>query len=470
MGAVMRVRVFAAILVAFFVVPAWAEEFAQITPMSKGSVVAGADPIKVLSDSYYQDSYEMFGDTLKQMLAPIQPPILNETDWFLIVFAATPSNAKDPILVMTLYHAGLKHPVATLPGVGAFKEIFLSDREHAELGRVYVVTQDTDPLHADIIKFAQQVSLGGIAGKLSKVNTIMGVTSAPLHAPTPRTPTLFYAISDVTVPFKHATVIGKAAAIPPDLSVTKLMEKAGELQKQLLNRKARISECAMKLASDLTGVVNTMVPADPVTQKQRTDLSDDLDTQTTTTLASVTCTDENQPGTPERAAKNAAVTEVQEAFQALAAGSDRKRIEGDATLHNVPPRLLSFGAIAGGMFAIHGDRAKVSNDKIAADPLNGTITLAAVNISMRRFDPTTVNATAAEKFRAFVGYVVTPEPGIGAGLSYLFFRGLSINAGAAQMLIMTTKGDDDIGKPVTEAQPLKHGWGRAFFLGLGYNF
>ncbi len=464
----MRSRVFAAVFVALFAVSVRAQEFAQIGPADSGSVhTVNPHPVKDLSDKYFQGPYEAFENEVEKVLGPkaTKPVLKFGAEWYLVIFAATPPNAKDPVLVMTVCHAGLKHPTTTLPGVGSFKEVFLAERDGAELGRVYAVTEDTNPLNADIIKFAQQVSIGAITSKLSRVRTLKPLT------PTPPTPTLFYAVSEVTVPFPQATIVGKGAMTSPDISVNKLHDKADLLQNQLLLRKARISECAKKMAQDLADVVKK-IPAsdDPVTGQQRTDLATALDVQATLTLADTKCKDELLPNTPERAEKNAAVTEVQDAFQTLAAGDDQKRVEGDVTLHNVPRRLLSFGAIAGGMFAVHGDRAKVDSDKIAADPLSGSITLAAVNISLRRFDPTTVNATSPEKFRAFVGYVVTPEPGIGAGLSYLFFRGLSINAGAAQMLILKPKSKDDIGKAVVGAHPLKHGWGRALFIGFGYNF
>jgi|GEM_PF-1829133 len=67
--------------------------------------------------------------------------------------------------------------------------------------------------------------------------------------------------------------------------------------------------------------------------------------------------------------------------------ADPERVEGDTTLHNSPPRRLSLSAVAGALFSVHSDRAKVDSDKISADPLSGSITLAAVNISRTRHSP-----------------------------------------------------------------------------------
>lgn len=464
----MRSRVLAVAFVTLFAVSTRAQEFAEIDPPDVGSVAAGEHPLKVLSDKYFQGPYKDFETEVETMLGSA-PNFNFAREWYLVVFAAKPPNAKDPILVMTLCHKGLQHPTMTMPGVGSFKEVFLAERDHIELGRVYVVTEDTNPLHADIIKFAQQVSVGAVASKFS-IQTRRPGLPTPTPTPPPPPPTLFFTVSKVSVPYALATIVGKGAVSAPDISVNDLHDKGDALKKQLLLRRARISECATKLAQDLAEVVKQFPASTPVTGEERTHLATALDDQARLTFQDAKCTDELQSNTSERAEKNAAVTEVQDAFQTLAAGGDSKRVEGDTTLHNAQRRLLSFGAVAGGMFAVHGDRAKVDSDKIAADPLSGSITLAAVNISLRRFDPNTVNATSREKVRAFVGYVVTPEPGVGAGMSYLFFRGLSINAGVAQMLILKPKSEDDIGKNVTDAHPLKRGWGRALFIGFGYNF
>lgn len=469
-GTTMRLRILAAILVASFAIAARAQEFAVIgQPVSESVDTEDASPLTVLANTYFQQSYADFEKKAENVLT--HSDVFDFTsNWYLLVFKATPPNAKDPVLVMTVCHAGLEHPTTTLPGVHTFKEVFLDERQDASLGRVYLVTEEVNPLQADIIKFAQQVNLGAIAARANLLSAtfVSGKRRPPVPNPKGK---LFFVVSDVTVPFQRSTIVGKAAMTAPDISVDKLHQKANDLHGEIVVRKGRISDCATFLAGDLAAVVNS-VPSNtaPVTDSQREQLGKDLETQTGKTLKTATCTDEIMPNVPERAAKNAAVTDVQDAFQALAAGSDPKRIEGDVTLHNTPRRLLSFGAIAGGMFAIHGDQAKVDSGKITADPLSGGITLAAVNISLRRFDPTTVSATSPEKVRAFVGYVVTPEPGIGAGLSYLFFRGFSINAGAAQMLILTPKKKDDIGKDVTGVHPLKHGWGRAMFVGFGFNF
>ena len=143
----------------------------------------------------------------------------------------------------------------------------------------------------------------------------------------------------------------------------------------------------------------------------------------------------------------------------------------DTIYSDVPLQRVSLALIAAGMFTHEGhERAKVSGQTITADPLSGAISVAAVYVHFHQYISGTSEPSCAERFGLLLGYVVSPEPGAAVGLGALLFRGLTINAGYAGMLVNRPGRGLHIGDTVTTPRPLRRGVAGTSFVGFGYNF
>lgn len=128
------------------------------------------------------------------------------------------------------------------------------------------------------------------------------------------------------------------------------------------------------------------------------------------------------------------------------------------------------GALVGGLAG--DERMKVTDaGKYASDPLPRGMTLAALAFHPKPFDATEHGMSGAERVALLLGGVITPAPGIGAGVSVGIIRGFAINLGGVLVSVATSKNG---AKPKDEApegnNQLRYGWNRGFFLGGGYVF
>lgn len=150
--------------------------------------------------------------------------------------------------------------------------------------------------------------------------------------------------------------------------------------------------------------------------------------------------------------------------------AEGSKLENTTTYTNAPLRRISFGAVVGGMFGQGRDeRVKISNDRIAADPLSGTMSIAAVYIHPVKFVAERTEPSFGERLRLLAGYIATPQPGIALGAGLLLFRGLTVNAGYGLMPVNALRTGSHVGDAVVSEKPFRRGYAGSVFFGFGYN-
>jgi hypothetical protein len=159
----------------------------------------------------------------------------------------------------------------------------------------------------------------------------------------------------------------------------------------------------------------------------------------------------------------------------LPAISDAPRVTATTTVANQPLQRFSFGLATGYLTSI-GDfsqepRAKIQNDKIAADPFSRAIAMGVVNLPLWGYDPSTFEPTVRERLRPFAGFAFAPYFGLTAGGSWAFTRTLAFTAGYARLWYDTPAEGETIGTaPVNNANPFRLASTNAWFVAAGFNF
>lgn len=142
------------------------------------------------------------------------------------------------------------------------------------------------------------------------------------------------------------------------------------------------------------------------------------------------------------------------------------------TLSGIPYQRLSFGTLGGYIAGATSskDRVKVDGGKVVNDPIGRALTAVVLNFHPR-FDPKAPEMESGERWRAFVGGVLTPNLGMTLGGGYAFLRNLSINVGYALLVIPTMRDIDTINAAPTDGtRPFRAGGAHVGFLGFGYKF
>ncbi len=415
--------------------------------------------------------------------APAPPPIHEfnfQRNYYRIAFVSRVAKS-DGEEIQFLVHAGSLEPYANrLPGVDEFFDVFLDTQGDATMRSSYLSTRVPNPLVEKLPAFVKQIDPTGLA-------RLIGA------GPEVDRPQLYVHVSRVKLPFRRATIaISDEMTVPPALDRKELGKASSEFEKSLALRTAAGSNCALmvtrcldaalrgELGEDVsTGPCPTALHEHPPTaeeaKKCKEPLSDggelrcfaerrmrktyDAVVGTHSTCIAATATDFS------------AAAKVEETYKTLLAGAPTK-VKKDVAYENVPLERFSLGALAAVIGSTSGDdRIKLDSDKLAANPIAGTLSVAALNIHPKRFDPKTAKPTSAERFRFFVGACLTPEFGLGGGVGYSLIRGLSINAGYAWLRVDSIRKGDTLGQaPTRPKDPFEDGITELFFVGFGYNF
>jgi hypothetical protein len=144
-----------------------------------------------------------------------------------------------------------------------------------------------------------------------------------------------------------------------------------------------------------------------------------------------------------------------------------------ATFTSKKMRRAEFTGVAGALVGpLAGDeKMKVDGEKYASDPLKRAMTMVAIAWHPKPYDDTLPKPTKGERTAILLGGVLTPAPGLGAGLSVLLLRGIALNVGGAAMFVPTARG----GLKPKDAVPdggnqLRYGWTAGIFTGINYVF
>ena len=453
-----------------------------MTPVGSGYVAAASDRVDLYAKLYFGGSYDdlasaVRNDLIKAVYADPQPDprpdLLNS--YVSVVFVATPPAQKDLTVVRFLVPpkgSAATEPPQRLPGVAELYEALLSRDKQSRIASSWISTAKENPLRAQLIKGAQTIvnPLAGLVDAFSlhmKIQAVTAAERATISQP------LFVVVNRVRLPHARAGLqITTRVTNPAVGDAEELKAEFARLAAQTARGVSRVSPCARVVSTALNAQAAATLAA-PVTAETRKRLIQALEGEADRVLATTDCTDEAKDTTDGALAhaRAEAVAEVVKQNLQLASG-DLKPIAGTSDLQNVPHQHLSLGLVAGAMINKSGDVGfQVSNGKLAPKPLSGAVTSAVLHIHPFAYDPASPQATAAERFSFFTGFVVTPAPGATAGISLRFFRGLGVQAGYAAMVVNRLKPEFTPGQEVTVvADPFRRGVARSWVLGISYDF
>jgi len=163
---------------------------------------------------------------------------------------------------------------------------------------------------------------------------------------------------------------------------------------------------------------------------------------------------------------------IRNSFVQLLTPQKNPDVTGTTTYQNDTFRRFSFTAVSGVILHSYhaGDRVKVSSGKLAKDPVACNLTMGAVNIHPFQYDGNAEHMTVAERFRFFAGGVVVPNFGVGGGLSMGIIRGLSFNAGYAELFVSKLGKGEVLDAAPKSTNPFSIGMAGAVFFGGGFTF
>jgi hypothetical protein len=373
-------------------------------------------------------------------------------------------------------HVGARDAIRTLPGVTTTSsvqliDVFISADASAVVDTQVVSTSVKDPLLAQIPGFIEKTGLIGFVAGLP-----IGRGEA-LDAKAPTT----YTVARPLLPMARADLKIKDTVITPG-SAAGLRRSSTELRDRLSTRDVRLSPCAQSLAAaDAEAVAKGLAqPACTITREQPAGLTTPEVNACRTVLSGLleeAFTKASACRDPDPAPGGDAVLLVDKQFSDLIGGMKETRKSAESKLANTPRTHYNFGVLSGAVvgtpsYRHFATRAKVGgNGALIADPMPTVMTMMLVNIHPRGYDPQRDSASASERFRLFAGTVVTPDFGVGAGGGVMIVRGLSVNAGWANLFVKTPGSGLSIGQtPGAGKTALKIGNAGVWFLGLSYSF
>ena len=373
-------------------------------------------------------------------------------------------------------HNGEQTAIHTLPGITQKEsqpqllDVFISANPDAILSTQYMSTPAKDPLASQIPGFVKDAKV---------VDFLSGLPLARGEAASGVATT--YAVARPILPLARADLSIEDTLIVPG-STASLRRASDDQARRLAARDARLSQCGQKLArADAAAVTaglasqSCSVPADQpdgMTEAQvglcRASLLDAL-ADAFSELSS--CRDNPDSPGPDP------LLTVDKAFTDLV--SSMKETRGKpvpSKLANTPRTRYSFGfltaAVIGSPSYSDGTvRVKIgSNGSIIHDPLPTLMTMGVVNIHPRPYDSDSDRSTWAERVRLFAGVAITPDFGLGGGVGVMIIRGLSVNAGWANLFVKTPRAGFSVGQtPPPDSTGLSVGNAGVWFAGLTFS-
>jgi len=373
-------------------------------------------------------------------------------------------------------HVGERGLVHTLPGITESSrvqllDVFITADPTATLESQYSSTPVKDPLAAQIPAFVEK---SGVMGFIAGLPLARGERSGG------RALIATVAVARPILPLARAELRIKDTVVIPGSSDG--LRRAGEqLARRVSAREARLSPCGQALATaDADAVARTLAQRACTPQEPSAGLSAAEIGACRAALvqaieeaytASAACRD-----TPPSSGGDPLLL-VDKQFADLVGTMRETRRSAEFKLSNTPRTRYSFSvltaAIVGSPHYSAGTiRSKIgSNGAIVLDPMPTLLTMALVNVHPRSYDAQSDTVTWAERVRFFGGTAVTPDFGLGGGIGVLIVRGLTANAGLANLFVKTVHGSFTPGQtPPAGSAPLAVGGARVWFAGLGYSF
>jgi hypothetical protein len=355
-----------------------------------------------------------------------------------------------------------------LPGIGADEkdaklfEILIAGDKRSTLVSVYRSTRETDPLTAQVPEFVKSI-LTPFFGLVSVVAGELGRAERMAVS----VPHLFITASQVQLPFKRASVTIKSLASLPrtqemwDADLTRLVLDLG-LDGLLDPRFAR--PFGDRLPAKLSLAAKTACTPGKTMEECLTELNKAV--ADTLKDCETTCV----PGTTPTADDLKALKAVADRFRTLI--RTPRVAETDFSFTNRPETHLTLGALSGVLLwgEVDRPRAKLENGSLVADPLGRLVTMAVINWAPTGYDAEAFSPTKPEVWKFFAGAILTPDFGVGVGVSVQLVRGVAFNVGYGRLYTKAVEAPVQIGKPPVDAtKPFALGRAEVVFIGASYN-
>jgi hypothetical protein len=417
--------------------------------------------------------------------AQAHPAFEYKTNYVVFTWVGTDEAGKMVVRRLLLQPPAGRPFAFDLPGVGAREndaklfEVFVAGDKRSTLVSLYTSTREQNPLVAQVPEFAEAI-LGPLFGVISGVAGEMKIQRAVRSAEEGTRPKLFLTASGVILPFRRATVSVKSLASVPktkerfqvDLSRFRVeLQLDGHTDNRFAARYADL--VVERLPKVAAGSMCTLADASSV------ECVTALDNVLTDTLAE--CTKASAPapaqapcaGASPMAADVEALTVVHTKVRAFVKALTPESVEATFSFYNRPRTRLSFGGVTGVALnaTLNKPRAKLDEGKLVADPLGRLLTMAVINWTPWGYDADAFDPTAGEYVRLFGGAIVTPDFGVGGGVSVLIVRGVAFNIGGGWVFSKAVADDALFGSDPTDARkPFELGTAKIFFIGASFNF
>ena len=404
-----------------------------------------------------------------------------DTNYLVVSWVGTDEAGKMVVRRLLLQPPAGRPFAFDLPGVGARQsdpklfEIFFAGDKRSTLVSLYTSTREQNPLEAQVPAFVEAV-IGPLFGVISGVAGEMKIMNVARSTENATQPKLFVTASRVILPFRRSSVSVKSLASVPKTSETfqadlgrfrvtlqldghtdnRFASRYADLVVERLPKEAAEAVCARADASSPA----CLIALDKV-------LTDTL-AECTTTSAQGSCVGE----TPI-AADVDALRAVHAKFRAFIKALAPESVEATSSFHNRPPTRLSFGGVTGVVLQGQSNkpRADLEQGKLVADPLGRLLTMAVVNWTPWGYDADSFEPTVGEYVRLFGGAILTPDFGIGGGVSILIVRHVGLNIGGGWIFSKAVAEEELFGsEPVDARKPFDLGTATVFFIGASFNF
>jgi hypothetical protein len=394
------------------------------------------------------------------------PAIDTKKDVVVLLWPDKPPMGGDPVVYRGVIAPSASDPFTdTLPGVGATPrafEVFVSAGRYDTIATTYTSTRQRNPLEEQLPAVAEAI-VNPLLGALAA--TQRQLRSAPPGAPKGTlTPTHYATVSRIILPFARSTVhVDFRAGIAPTA------ESIKSDAEDLANTNARVTgahaACTTDFNTSLSSMLKNAAPGCS-TGDDKT-CSDALipEFNKQYLAAAKQCTSELE---------SKELLAVDASYRNYVVGLAATKVTGAFDLKNAPKQLVSFGVMTAYAMRgrVDGTRVKLNDDgNLTADPLGRQLNLVVVNVGFKPYNAEAFHPTPAERFQWFVGAVVTPDFGVGVGLSAKIVRGLTANIGGAVLGVKSLQNGDALGSaPKNSEDAFGLSPAKVFFVGVGYVF
>lgn len=372
-----------------------------------------------------------------------------------------------------------------LPGVGSevsgrpFHELFVAADPRAVLASTYTSSREADALASGVEEFVDESIgpfFGLLAGVAGELRSIAPAAAAPGEREERRREMrLQVTAARVVLPFTRATVKVSSIALVP-LASNRVAASASDLAATLAFRQAAESPCARDYASRLARVVARVSAQEPCAVAppgSAACLNAFHNAFSEAWSASVSmCRPREtdvETSDPVSAIDLQGMRAVDGKFRDFVVAGRPERVESQVTFSNRPPAHFGFGVGTALVLAGKVDRPRVKLERgvLVADALGRQLTMALVTWSPRGYDEQAYGMSASERFRPFAGVILTPDFGLGGGLSIALGHRVGVNLGAGVLFTRAARAGDVPGAPpANAARPFSLGFARVIFAGV----